>query len=142
MSELQSTVIERTYRQPTITLLPAPADWRAQAIAAYERGREDRDGALRRSLARRVRAVTGQAVPPEHIWVDRAEQTAGVALDGALFRLQYGQLVLVRPCELCGIGQVASPSLDTPADLGYALSEWQPRHPACQPDDPANWLEE
>lgn len=142
MSELQSTVIERTYRQPSITLLPPPSDWRAQAVAAYERGREDRDEALRRALARRVRALTGQVVPPERIWVDRVAQTAGVALDGALFRLERGQLVLVRPCALCGIGQIASPPLDTPADLGYALSEWQPRHPACAPDDPPNWLEE
>ena len=37
--------------------------------------------------------------------------------------------------------QCESPPLATPADLGYALSAWQPLCPDLQPEDPPNWLD-
>ena len=44
-------------------------------------------------------------------------------------------------CAECGIGHFESPALATQSDLGYALSAWEPRCPHCQPEDPANWLD-
>jgi hypothetical protein len=49
--------------------------------------------------------------------------------------------VLQRPCAECGIGRYESPSILTLADLGYALSAWQPACVSCQAEDPSNWLE-
>lgn len=116
-------------------------DWQARAIAAYRQRRSDADAALRRGFAAHVRALTGRTIDEAAIWVDRAERAATALVDGVRFRYEAGQLALLRPCELCGSGSFASPPLNSPEDLGYALSAWQPRHPQCQPDDPTNWLE-
>jgi hypothetical protein len=62
-------------------------------------------------------------------------------VDEVVFRLRDRRLVLVRPCAECGNRHFESLPLTTPADLGYALSAWQPLCPHCQPEDPANWLE-
>jgi hypothetical protein len=64
-----------------------------------------------------------------------------VALDGIVFRLRQGELVLLRPCPECGLGHHESPAIGTLADLGYALSAWQPACQNCAPEDPANWLD-
>ncbi len=64
-----------------------------------------------------------------------------MALDGIVFRLRRGELVLLRPCAECGLGHYENPAIGALADLGYALSAWQPACPNCAPEDPANWLE-
>lgn len=116
-------------------------DWKTRAIGTY-RQRRQRDGAaLRSALAQHVRALIGREVAADAMWVDLDQRVALATVDGVRFRWEPAQLVLLRPCALCGTGQFASPPLTSQADVGYALSVWQPRHPECQPDDPANWLD-
>ena len=114
-------------------------DWKAQMITTYQRHRQDEDSALRIALARRLRALIGVEVNLDGIWVDLDERSALVTVDGVRFRWEQSQLVVLRPCALCGGGQFASPPLTSRADVGYALSAWQPHHPHCQPDDPVSW---
>ena len=114
-------------------------DWKTQAIATYQQRRQHEDSALRIALAQRVRALTGRAVDVDTIWVDLDERIALASVDGVRFQLQRSQLAILRPCDVCGSGQFASPPLASQADLGYALSAWQPRHPQCQPEDPLSW---
>jgi hypothetical protein len=92
-------------------------------------------------LASRVLSLTGRTIAPESILVDPEAQMATAVVDGAVFRLRDRQLVLVRPYVECGNQHFESPPLATQADLGYALSAWQPLCPDAQPDDPANWLD-
>ena len=114
-------------------------DWKTQVISTYQRHRQDEDSALRITLAQRVRALTGHEVNVNAIWIDLDERIALVTVDGVRFRWGQSQLVMLRTCALCGSGQFASPPLTSQADVGYALSAWQPRHPQCQPDDPVSW---
>jgi hypothetical protein len=114
-------------------------DWKAQVIATYQQHRQSEGSALRRALAQQVRALTGHEVNEGAIWVDLDERIALATVDGVRFRWEHAQLVILRACALCGSGQFASPPLTSQADVGYALSAWQPRHPRCQPDDPVDW---
>ena len=114
-------------------------DWKTQVISTYQRHRQDEDSALRIALVRRLRALVGVEVNLDDIWVDLDERSALVTVDGVRFRCEHSQLVMLRTCALCGSGQFASPPLTSQADVGYALSIWQPRHPQCQPDDPVSW---
>ncbi|MFO7170542.1 MAG: hypothetical protein DIU80_021140 [Chloroflexota bacterium] len=142
MNEMQSLqVLELPARRGQGARARRADDWKARAVARYQERQRHEAVELRDALARRLHTLTGLEIAPERIWVDRAERIAGVTVDGVHFRWESGQLTLVRPCELCGIGEIASKPLHTQADIGYALSDWQPRHPACQPEDPANWLE-
>jgi hypothetical protein len=115
-------------------------DWKAQVIATYQQYRQSEGSALRRTLAQRVHALTGHELNEGAIWVDLDERIALATVDGVRFRWERDQLVLLRPCALCGSGQFASAPLTDQAEIGYALSDWQPHHPQCQPDDPVNWL--
>jgi hypothetical protein len=114
-------------------------DWKIQAISTYQRHRQDEASALRLALVRRLRALVGVEVNMDDIWVDLDERSALVTIDGVRFRWEQSQLVMLQACALCGSGQFASPPLTSQADIGYSLSAWQPRHPQCQPDDPASW---
>jgi hypothetical protein len=114
-------------------------DWKTQVITTYQRLRQDEDSLLRIALVRRLRALVGVEVNVDDIWVDLDERSALVTVDGVRFRWEQSQLVMLRTCALCGSGQFASPPLTSQADVGYALSAWQPRHPECQPDDPVSW---
>lgn len=114
-------------------------DWKTQVISTYQRHRQDEDSALRIALVRGLRALVGVEVTLDDIWVDLDERSALVTVDGVRFRWEQSQLVMLRTCALCGSGQFASPPLTSQADVGYALSVWQPRHPQCQPDDPVSW---
>ena len=114
-------------------------DWKTQASAAYQQRRQDECSALRLTLARRLRALIGREIDANGIWVDLDERIALASVDGVHFRLEQSQLTMLRPCAVCGGGQFASPPLMSQADVGYALSAWQPRHPHCQPEDPVNW---
>jgi hypothetical protein len=59
-----------------------------------------------------------------------------VVVDEVLFRLQAGELVIMRPCVEYGFGRFASPAITSSADLGYALDEWQPHCDTSVADDP------
>jgi hypothetical protein len=92
-------------------------------------------------LIARIAALTGHTLAPESVYVDRAARMATVTLDGIVFRLRRGELVLLRACPECGLGHYESPAIGTLADLGYTLSTWQPECRNCAPEDPINWLE-
>jgi hypothetical protein len=113
--------------------------WKTQVISTYQRHRQDEASALRIALVRGLHALVGVEVNVDDIWVDLDERSAHVTVDGVRFRWEQSQLVMLRTCALCGSGQFASPPLTSQADVGYALSVWQPRHPQCQPDDPVSW---
>lgn len=111
----------------TMLVLGTPADWQADAVEAYRRAEHDDATALRSGLIRRVAVLTGRIVSPDEIFLDRAGRQATVAVDGVVFRLERGELVVVRQCTSCGMGAIASPPIDSRADLGYALAAWEPR---------------
>jgi len=117
----------------------AISDWQAEAIAVYRQGEHETVAALGADLRRRLLALTGHLLAPNAIYVDGATQTAQAKVDGMLFRLQRQELMLIKDCAWCGQGQYASPSIANRADLGYALSVWEPHCPDCQPEDPAEW---
>ena len=122
---------------------PAAAahDWKTQALSAYQQRRQDDGAALWSALAHQVRELTGRDLAIDAIWIDLDRRVAFVTVDGVRFRWEPSQLVLLRPCVHCGGGEFTSPPLTSAADVGYALGAWQPRHPECQPDDPASWLD-
>ena len=133
----------REFILPHVDMLfsSAVGDWKTRAIAAYQHTQPKTDSALRATMARRIKTLAGQTVALESIWVDRAEGIAVAVVDGVHFRLEDSRLALVRACEECELGQFSSSDLRTSADLGYALSDWHPRHASCEPEDPANWLD-
>lgn len=115
-----------------------PFTWQAAALTAYalEAGA---DGAhLRSELAARVRALNGCAVPDSAITADSSARLAVAVVDGVLFQLRGHDLRLLRTCAHCGTGRFDSPALSSRADLGHALSGWQPYHVGCEPADPAS----
>jgi hypothetical protein len=131
-----------TYTLPELTYRPVeerhdqePNAWMARAVAAYMQRYDEAN--LRATLARQVRLLTDTLPADEQIWVDLASRAASVSVDGMLFRLEHGQLMLMRPCAHCGVGQLASAPLRSVADLGHALAVWEPLHDDCRPEDPA-----
>ena len=110
-------------------------DWRETAIAAYQAAERDDVVTLRAALTSRVLAFTGYLVPPTSIFVDRETRTATVALDGVVFRLRRGDLMLVRACASCATGELESTPLVTLPDLGHALANWEPRCGNCPEGD-------
>jgi hypothetical protein len=128
-------------RLATDYLPAAPArDWQVEAVAAYDDA-EAQERPLASALAARIYTLSGRVVAPEAIFVDAAAGRAAVVVDGVTFRMRNGQVVILRPCHECGLGHLESAPLATRADLGYALSGWEPRHAGCEAEDPANWLE-
>jgi hypothetical protein len=109
---------------------PRSSSWQARAIAAYRLSQPD-EAALRLKLAAAVHALTGRAIAPDAILVDLTGRAASARADGARFRWADGQLHLLRPCAHCGLGAFASPPLRSAAELGFALSDWQPLHDDC-----------
>lgn len=114
----------------------AAGAWRTRAIAAFRQAEPD-SAALRAEMAARLRSLTGSTIAPERIHADAATGTAAAVVDGAVFRLVGQDLVLLRPCAHCGVGQFASPTIRDLADLGSALVVWKPLHDDCRPEDPA-----
>jgi hypothetical protein len=115
--------------------------WKERSVAAYRQRRASEDGLLRATLVAQVHHLTGRVIGAREVMVDLDEQLAWVFVDGVQFRLRRQHLVVVRPCVGCGSDQFESPPLASLADLGYALTAWQPRHHSCQPEDLENWLE-
>jgi hypothetical protein len=116
-------------------------DWRDQAVIAYHHRRPRAMIAMKTDLAGRLHMLIGRRVPEDSIYADPERQIAVVVVDNVLFRWRTQAVVIVQPCAECGLGQFESPALLQSADVGYALSAWQPLHPHCQPEDPVNWLE-
>jgi hypothetical protein len=114
--------------------------WREDAIVAHRQTERGRALALRADLAARVRALTGVPVGADSVYLNRETGEATVAVDGAVFRLARGAMMLVRPCDHCGTGQFMSGAIEDRADLGSALAAWQPLHEECQPEDSAEGL--
>ena len=127
-----------TYAEPE-----APAgmyDWQASVIASYLEAQEQ-ERPLAIALATRIYTLAGRAIAPESAFVDREAGLAAAVVDGVTFRMRRGQVTILRACQECGVGRVESAPLATRADVGYALSAWEPRCAGCEEEDPANWLE-
>ncbi len=121
---------------------PAGAtSWRAQAINAYQQSIPDAAARLRAELATRLAALAAENIALESIYANVDEQLAVVAVDGIVFRLRRHELMIVRPCSVCGVGQFESPAIATLAEVGHALTGWEPRCAHCAEADPANWLD-
>jgi hypothetical protein len=113
-------------------------DWQAYAIDAYRQAQSQALTALPKLLATRVAALIGMPIDPADVLMDRDAELAVVIVDGVMFRAHHQQIMIVRSCVECGIRRFESAPLAAYADLGYALSAWQPRCRTCQPEDPAD----
>jgi hypothetical protein len=107
--------------------------WQDRAVRAYRESRPEADATLRTQLIDAVYSVTGKRLDPQTIVIDQAHQIAFGDLDGVRFRLTPNELAVIRPCAHCGLGAFAGPPIERLADLGYALSDWQPLHAGCRP---------
>ena len=116
--------------------IPPGAEWQRRAIERYRRRRPDAEAALRVDIAARVARLTGHDVDPSTVVVDEQLQAALATIDGVPFRWDRTHLTVIRPCAHCGLGSFASPPIHDAGDLGYALSDWRPLHPDCQPFEP------
>jgi hypothetical protein len=126
-------------QSPRSVAPPLAFDWRVRAVAAWEADRDVAAGHLRGELTSRLFALTSRDVPSEATYANPADRVAVTRLDGVLFRLADAELSIVRPCVHCGTGEFTSRPLYTRSDLGYALSDWQPRHANCQIEDAPDW---
>ncbi len=119
----------RTSIQATTTPL-APqieggTDWRTAAIAVYRRSVQTELTALPQELVARIHELTGHAVALTEIWIDHEAGTATVAVDGVLFRLRQGTLMLIQPCATSRTGYVESAPIGQRSDLGRVLLAWE-----------------
>lgn len=114
--------------------------WQTEAIEEYEESLQPLVVRLRRDMASRVLALTGHRVSPDAIYADSANRVAVTTVDGVVFKLIKENLVVLRPCVQCGCCQFQSMPITNAAELGYALSEWEPRCPGCIPQDSDCWL--
>jgi hypothetical protein len=126
----------RTAPRP-IALGGVTEDWRAAAITAYRRSEHQDTLALQDDLAAHILTLTQRAIRPAMIAVDRDARLAIAVVDNIMFRLHDRRLSIMRPCIGCGYGQYVSLPIASPADLGHALSGWEPRCSQCELDDPA-----
>jgi hypothetical protein len=124
--------------EPNTNALPA---WQATAVEAYADEAQAGGVGLRAKLAAQVKTLTGCEIRANAIVTDPVARQATTTMDGVIFQLQGNNLILLRPCAYCGVGRFPSPPVANPADLGYALSGWQPYHADCEPADPddAEW---
>jgi len=109
-------------------------DWQARVISAYHQALTE----LPKLLATRVSALIGWSIDPADVFVDLDAELATVIVDGVVFRAHHQQVVILRACAECAITRFESAPLFSRADLGYALSAWQPCCRSCQPEDPAD----
>jgi hypothetical protein len=114
-----------------------PIDWQARAISSYRHAQRQAISVLPELLATRVATLTGRVIEPDDVFVDLDAELATVVVDGVVFRAHNQQVVVLRSCVECGIMRFESAPLFSRADLGYALSAWQPHCRSCQPEDPA-----
>jgi hypothetical protein len=134
MSTIES--IDSPVSVKRLMTVPFPCTWQAHAVETHLQGRSNFEGKLRTELARRVQVLTGREVLPDLVYADPDKQLARVTVDGVSFRLTRGQVVLLSPCAYCGVRAFESSAIESPADLGYALSVWKPHCRDCVPEDP------
>jgi hypothetical protein len=138
---MYNPVSVQTAPRPALRVISRPQTWHGRAVEAYRQAEREEVAALQAEMVSRIAALIRRDIEAASVYVDRAERTATVAVDGVVFRLRSGDLVLQRSCLECGIGRYDSPAIRTLADLGYALGTWQPPCVNCQAEDPANWLD-
>jgi pimeloyl-ACP methyl ester carboxylesterase len=109
----------------------AAMDWRTRALAAYQWTRGQALDRMRGEVAAQIHRLTGQAVEPEAISVDRDAHIAWVTIDGVCFQAHGRRLVVVRPCVRCRARHLESAAIADEADLGHALWVWEPRCQNC-----------
>jgi hypothetical protein len=131
----------RSAPRPSVRVISRPQTWHSRAVEAYRQTEREEVATLQADMIARIAGLIGRNIEAQSVYVDRAERTATVAVDSIVFRLRRGDLVLQRPCVECGIARYESPAIRSLADLGYALSAWQPTCMGCQAEDPPNWLE-
>ncbi len=114
--------------------------WQVAAVEEYEESLQPLDSRLRRDMASRVLALTGHSVAPASIYVDAQARLAVTSVDGIVFKLLKDNLVVLRSCVHCNCCQFASMPITNRAELGYMLTEWEPRCATCQPEDSDYWI--
>ena len=129
-----------TATEPRVRLADGnPCVWQARTMEKYRLGRSNMERELRTELAGRVLALTGREIPASLVYADPDRHIARVSVDGVSFRLTRDQVVLLSPCAYCGVREFESPAIESPADLGYALSVWKPYCRDCTPEDSYDW---
>src|SRR5215212_388671 len=104
-----------------------PLGWQAAVVGEYERSWPLRHADLRTDLSVRILALIGRPISPQEEHTDGHLAVAGV--DGATLSLYHGgDHALVRACAYCATGHFESPQVNSPSDLGPALSAWRPLH--------------
>ncbi len=120
-----------------VRIVPA---WQLEALEEYEDSLQPLEVRMRRDLASRVQTLTGHRVASQAIYADAMNQVAVTTMDGIVFKLVKDNLVILRSCVQCGCCQFASMPITNRAELGYVLTEWEPRCPNCQAEDSIYWL--
>lgn len=115
--------------------------WQQQAVAVYDQTKQVAGATMHSALAQRITELTGRVVAAGTMYVNSDTRLAVVTVDGVTFRMRRNELMIARPCVVCGTGQYESPAINMQAELGYALSAWEPRCPHCEPVDPGDWLD-
>ncbi len=133
-----ATIAQRAPAPMQVSPAQLPADWQARAVSSYRHALRQALTVLPELLATRVSALTGRPIDPEDVFVDLDTEIATVVVDGVVFRARNQRVVVLRSCAECGIERFESAPLFSRADLGYALSAWQPHCRNCQPEDPAD----
>ena len=133
-----ATIAQRAPAPMQVSPAQLPADWQARAVSSYRHAQRQALTVLPELLATRVSALTGHPIDPENVFVDLDTEIATVVVDGVVFRARNQRVVVLRSCAECGIERFESAPLFSRADLGYALSAWQPHCRNCQPEDPAD----
>ncbi len=110
-------------------------DWREEAVAACRQAELQCTDKPRQDLARGILELTGQVVDTRSIYHDRETRTATAVVGGVVFRLRRGDLFLLRPCVYCGVRRFESFPVHDLADIGHALSVWEPRCEGCDLED-------
>lgn len=136
-----ASIAKRAPAASQTTPAQQPADWQARATSSYRQAQRQTLATLPELLASRVSALTGRSIVAEDVFLDQDAELATIVVDGVVFRAHHGQVVVLRACVECGIARFESAPLYSRADLGYALSGWQPRCQGCEEEDSINWLE-
>ena len=120
---------------------PSRQSWQRRAVEAYQYVAREETAALPVELAARIASLTGQIVKPDAIYVDHEDRCAVATVEEVTFRLIRRRLHILRRCDACGAGQYESPPINNLADLGYALSTWQPPCQHCHAEEEPDWTD-
>ncbi len=119
-----------------------PCGWQVEAVNLYRQAHRQQAENVGAELAACIEALTGVKVAAGGLFVDRRSCRATASLQGVTFRLQAGEMVLVRPCSYCGCGLFTSPAIKSRQDLGYAIGVWEPLCQHCPSAEMCEWGEE